>query len=201
MYGEWDQYIKRIEARLQDGAKLDSDADKAEKALGQTVTTKHLGKRKDRPVDNAEVLREDNVPVKHENARARSLQTYKPKGMTQRGLTVKAAQSKGGGQMSNRELQMVLSRKLMARKEDEPLTLLNESYFIEGNFGFPRCRACKKQINKYALRGIVIHSFSILCTFLQCLFNFKINVVYTLRIVYLYCVLCTLYYILRSMLC
>ncbi len=60
--------------------------------------------------------------------------------------------------MSNRELQMALSRKLMARKEDKPLTIQNESYFIEGTYGFPRCRACKKQINKYALRGIVIQS-------------------------------------------
>ena len=142
MYGEWDQYIKRIEARLQEGAKLESDADKAEKDLGQTVTTKLLGKRKDRPVDNAEVLHEENVPLKHENARARCLQAYQTKGMTQRGLTVKAAQSKGGGKMINRELQMALSRKIMARKEDEPLTLQGESYFIEGTFWFPRCRTC-----------------------------------------------------------
>jgi hypothetical protein len=85
LYGEWDQYIKRIEARLQEGAKLESDADKAEKDLGQTVTTKLLGKRKDRPVDNAEVLHEENVPLKHENARARCLQTYKTKGTTQWG--------------------------------------------------------------------------------------------------------------------
>jgi hypothetical protein len=159
LYGEWDQYIKRIEARLQEGAKLESDADKAEKDLGQTVNTKLLGKRKDRPVDNAEVLHEENLPLKHENARARSLQTYKTKGTTQRGLTLKAADTKGGGKMSHRELQMALSRKLMARKDGEPLTLEKESYFIEGNFGYPQCRACKKQINKYALRGIIIHSF------------------------------------------
>ncbi len=140
LYGEWDEYIKHVEARLQEGAKLDSDADKADE---DPVTTRTLGKRKGRPVDNEEVLHEENVPVKHENARARCLQTYQTKGMTQWGLTVKAAQSKGGGKMSNRELQMALSRKIKARNEDEPLTLQGESYFIEGTFGFPGCRACK----------------------------------------------------------
>ncbi len=59
--------------------------------------------------------------------------------------------------MINRELEMAVARKIMARKEGEPLTLQGESFFIEGNFGFPRCRTCKKQVNKYALRGIVIH--------------------------------------------
>jgi hypothetical protein len=121
------------------------------------VSTKTLGKRKDRTADNEGVSHAANEPVMHENARARCLQIYQTKGATQRGLTVKAAQTKGGGKMSNRELKMAVARKIMGRKEGEPLTLQGEYFFIEGNFGFPRCRACKKQVNKYALRGIVIH--------------------------------------------
>jgi hypothetical protein len=58
--------------------------------------------------------------------------------------------------MSDREIQMALARKLMARKEGKPLTLQGESFFIEGKVGYPRCRACKKQVNKYALRGIYL---------------------------------------------
>ncbi len=50
LYGEWDQYIKHVEARLQERAKLDSDGD----------FNKTLGKRKGRSVDNEEVLREEN---------------------------------------------------------------------------------------------------------------------------------------------
>ncbi len=154
LYGEWDQYIKRVEARLLEGSKLESEAEKTPEDSGGMVDTKTLGKRKDRTAANEEILHADNVPAKHENARARCIRKFQTKGNTQRGLTVKAAQTKGGGKMTNQELVMVLARVLTARKEGEPVTLQSESFFIEGNFGFPRCRDCKKQVNKYALRGI-----------------------------------------------
>jgi hypothetical protein len=145
LYGEWDQYIKHVEARLQEGAKLDSEEDKKDVGSGATVTNT-LGKRKDQTAVNEEVSHTDNEPVKHENARARSLQTYQTKGTTQRGLSLKAAQTRGGGEMSDRELQMALSGKLMARKEGEPLTLQGESFFIEGKVGYPRCRAVRRLV-------------------------------------------------------
>ncbi len=94
------------------------------------------------------------APLKHANARSRSIQTCKTKGNTQRGISVKALNSKGGGKISNRELQMRLSKQLVDRKGDEPVTLQGQSFFIEGNFGYPRCRACKKQVDKYEFRGI-----------------------------------------------
>ena len=123
------------------------------------MSTNTLGKRKDRTAVNEEVSHTKNEPVKHANARPRSLQTYRSKGTTQRGLSLKAAQTRGGGQMSDRELQTALARKLMTRKEGEPLTLQGESFFIEGKVGYPRCRACKKQVTKYALRGIYYDIF------------------------------------------
>ena len=103
-------------------------------------------------------------PVKHENARSRSIQTYKTKGNTQRGISNKAANSKGGGKISGKELQMRVSRKLVDRKEDEPVTLEGQSFFVEGNFGFPRCRACKKQVDKYEFRGIVYYIYAFMPT-------------------------------------
>ncbi len=107
------------------------------------------------------------APLKHDNARLRSIQTYKTKDNTQRGISVKALKSKGGGGISNRELQMRLSKQLVDRKGNEPVTLQKQSYFIEGNFGYIRCRACKKQVYKYELRGIhlkitiVLHMYSL----------------------------------------
>jgi hypothetical protein len=103
-------------------------------------------------------------PVKHENARSRSIQTYKTKGTTQRGISNKAANSKGGGKISGKELQMRVSRKLVDRKEDEPVTLEGQSFVVEGNFGFPRCRACKKQVDKYEFRGIVYYIYACMPT-------------------------------------
>jgi hypothetical protein len=95
------------------------------------------------------------APLKHENARSRSIQTYTTKGNTQRGISVKAANSKGGGKITRKELEIRLSRKLVVdRKEGEPITLQGQSYFVEGNFAFPRCRACKKQVDKYEFRGL-----------------------------------------------
>ncbi len=94
------------------------------------------------------------APLKHDNARLRSIQSYKTKGNTQRGISVKALKSKGGGKISNRELQMRLSKQLVDRKGGEPVTLQEQSYFIEGNLGYIRCSACKKQVDKYELRGI-----------------------------------------------
>jgi hypothetical protein len=95
--------------------------------------------------------------IKHENARARSIQTYQTKGNTMRGASRKAAKTRGGGKISNKELQMRLARKITDRKDDEPLTLAGQSFFVEGTHGFPRCRACKKQVDKYELRGIVFY--------------------------------------------
>jgi hypothetical protein len=95
------------------------------------------------------------APLKHENARSRSIQTYTTKGVTPRGISVKVANSKGGGKITRKELELRLSRKLVDRKEEEPITLQGQSYFVEGNFGFPRCRACKKQVDKYEFRGII----------------------------------------------
>ncbi len=91
LYGEWLQYIKHVEARLQEGARLDSEDDKKDVGSGATVSTNTVGKRKDRTAVNEEVSHTDNEPVKHENARARSLQTYQMKGTMQRGLSLKSS--------------------------------------------------------------------------------------------------------------
>jgi hypothetical protein len=100
-------------------------------------------------------MHDEHQSIKHENARARSIQTYQTKGNTLRGVSRKAAKTRGGGKISNKELQMRLARNITDRKNDEPLTLAGQSFFVEGIHGFPRCRACKKQVDKYELRGIV----------------------------------------------
>jgi hypothetical protein len=104
--------------------------------------------------DSEPVMHAEQQGIKHENARACSIQTYQTKGNTPRGVSSKAAKTRGGGKISNQELQIKLVRKLMDRKDGEPLTLLGQSFFVEGTHGFPRCRACKKQVDKYELRGI-----------------------------------------------
>ncbi len=146
LYGEWDQYIKRVEARLQEGGKLDSQADKTHGDSGGMVATKTLGKRKDRTGDNEEILHAENVPAKHENARARCFRKFHTKGNTQGGLTVKAAQTKGGGgKMTNRELQMIVARVLTARKEGEPVTLQSESFSSRAISGFRDAELAKSK--------------------------------------------------------
>jgi hypothetical protein len=139
-------------------AKLDKEADESDKA---SVTIEPLatalGKRKERTDDSEPVMHAEHQGIKHENARARSIQTYQTKGNTMRGLSRKAAKTSGGGKISNKELQMRLARKIPDRKDDEPLTLAGQSFFVEGTHGFPRCRACKKQVDKYELRGIVFN--------------------------------------------
>jgi len=52
VYGEWERYIKAVEARLSDGAKLDKEDDLASHFV-DTVTTPSiaLGKRKTRTDD------------------------------------------------------------------------------------------------------------------------------------------------------
>jgi hypothetical protein len=52
VYGEWERYIKAVEARLSDGAKLDKEDDLASHFV-DTVTTPGiaLGKRKTRTDD------------------------------------------------------------------------------------------------------------------------------------------------------
>jgi hypothetical protein len=43
------------------------------------------------------------------------------------------------------------------RKEEEPITLQGQSYFVEGNFGFLAAGRAKskKQVDKYEFRGII----------------------------------------------
>ena len=82
-------------------------------------------------------------PAKHANARPRKVDKYVAKLTTQRGVSVKSANTKGGGKMTRTDLALKLAK----------LKLEGQSFFIDGSFGYPRCRACKKQIDKYDLRG------------------------------------------------
>ena len=54
LYGQWERYIKAVEARLEDGAKLDQEEDQEHQSPSvQTVigSTIALGKRKTRTDD------------------------------------------------------------------------------------------------------------------------------------------------------
>ena len=82
-------------------------------------------------------------PAKHANARPRKVDKYAAKGTTQRGVSLKSANTKGGGRMTRTELSLKLAK----------LKLEGHAFFIDGSYGFPRCRACKKQIDKYEFRG------------------------------------------------